>query len=136
LIFAPQSSNETPTDDRAHVVEAARNAVAAFSSADFQAPLEPGSELVITKEAADRDAGVAAFETMQALTELHFDVDQRFVREVGKRGVGLADLKRLALHLSKSVDFARAIYRLAYQAKLIAPVEGRWLARSHQRQLA
>ena len=105
--------------------EPVRAAVASFAITEFGAFETTGSDRAV--EAADRDAGVAAFEAMQALTELHFDIDQRYVREVGKRGVGLADLKRLAGHLRKTNDFARAIYGLARQAKLIATAEGRWM---------
>ena len=74
----------------------------------------------------DRDAGVAIFETLQALTELHFDLELRFVREVGKRSVGLPDIKRLATHLRKGNDFARAIYEIADLAGLIVLAAGRW----------
>jgi hypothetical protein len=74
----------------------------------------------------DRDAGVATFETMQALTELLFDLEQRFVREVGKRNVGLPDLKRLANHLRKPNDYAREVYELAHLAGLIVLTDSRW----------
>ncbi len=74
----------------------------------------------------DRDCGIATFETMQALTELVFDVEQRYIREVGKKNVGLPDIKRLAQHLRQTNDFAREIYELANHADLIGLVAGRW----------
>ena len=50
----------------------------------------------------DRDAGVEIFETLQAITELIFDLEHRYVREVGRKSVGLPELKGLATHLHKS----------------------------------
>ena len=123
LIF----DSEVTSKPKYRVLESARNAVMAFGVIDFDAVKANEVDEARSPEAANRDAGIACFETMQALTELHFDVDQRFVREVGKRGVGLADLKRLALHLRKTVDFARETYRLAGQNKLVTASEGRWL---------
>jgi hypothetical protein len=74
----------------------------------------------------DRDSGIAAFETSQALTELVFDVEQRFIREVGKKNIGLPDIKRLAQHVRQTNDFAREVYELANHADLIGLANGRW----------
>ena len=74
----------------------------------------------------DRDSGIATFETLQALTELVFDVEQRYIREVGKKNVGLPDIKRLAQHVRQSNEFAREIYELANHADLIGLASGRW----------
>jgi len=74
----------------------------------------------------DRDAGVEVFETMQAITELIFDLEHRFVREVGRKNVGLPDLRRLATHLKKTTDFAKQIYELANLANLITLQGQRW----------
>lgn len=74
----------------------------------------------------DRDAGVEIFETLQAITELIFDLEHRYVREVGRKSVGLPDLKRLATHLHKSTDYAKQIYELANLAGLITLADGRW----------
>ena len=59
-------------------------------------------EVAPSQAEVDRDAGIAAFESSQALTELVFDVEQRFIREVGKKNVGLPDNNRLAHHLIAS----------------------------------
>lgn len=74
----------------------------------------------------DRDSGIATFETIQALTELVFDVEQRYIREVGKKNVGLPDIKRLAQHVRQTNEFAREIYELANHADLIGLANGRW----------
>ena len=74
----------------------------------------------------DRDASLAIFDVIQALTELIFELEQRYIREVGKRGVGLPDVKRLAAHLSKPNEYAKQVFELAQFASL-AEIEGsRW----------
>ncbi|MEN9962808.1 MAG: hypothetical protein RIS66_1221, partial [Actinomycetota bacterium] len=83
-------------------------------------------EVAPSQAEVDRDAGIAAFESSQALTELVFDVEQRFIREVGKKNVGLPDIKRLAQHLRQTNEFAREIYELANHADLIGLANGRW----------
>jgi len=74
----------------------------------------------------DRDSGIATFETIQALTELVFDAEQRYIREVGKKSVGLPDIKRLALHVRQTNEFAREIFALADYADLLGLSNGRW----------
>ena len=82
--------------------------------------------LVPIQSDVDRDSGIATFETIQALTELVFDVEQRYIREVGKKNVGLPDIKRLAQHVRQTNEFAREIYELANHADLIGLANGRW----------
>jgi len=101
--------------------------VEAFSQ--FVRPADPSAVFEVSETLQsdiDRDAGVVIFETMQALTELLFDLEQRFIREVGKRNVGLPDLKRLANHLRKSNDYAREVYDLANLSGLIVLTDARW----------
>ena len=79
-----------------------------------------------TQDRVDRDSGIEIFETMQAITELIFDLEHRFVREVGKKNVGLPDIKRFATHLRKTNEYAKQIYELAHLANLIILANGRW----------
>ena len=65
------------------------------------------------QETIDRNAGLAAFSTMQSLTELIFDVEKHLIREVGKGGVGLPDIKRLAGTLGRPNEVAKTTYSLA-----------------------
>ncbi|MDE2386570.1 MAG: helicase-associated domain-containing protein [Actinomycetales bacterium] len=80
----------------------------------------------LSQDEIDRDCGIAIFETMQALTEMVFYLEQHFVREVGRGNVGLPDLKRLAGRLNKTVDYAREIFELARLAQVASLVEQRW----------
>ena len=79
----------------------------------------------------DSQAGIGAFETVQALTELVIELEQRYVREVGRGAVGLPELKRLASHLGRNVEYARSLYALAQMSSLIFLNEKRWRVGSH-----
>jgi hypothetical protein len=78
------------------------------------------------QELIDPQAGIGAYETVQALTELIIELEQRLVPEVGRGGVGLPELKRLANFLGKDVDYARRLYSLAQIAGLIVLYQKRW----------
>jgi hypothetical protein len=75
--------------------------------------------------AINRDAGLVAFETMQAITEIVFDVEKHLIREVGKGGVGLPDVKRLATALAKPNDYAKRMFSLASRLGLTTIQDGR-----------
>ena len=79
-----------------------------------------------SQDAIDRDSSVAAFETIQGLTELVFDLETRLIREVGKASVGLPDVKRLANFLHRDNDFARALFKLAELSGLMVLRHARW----------
>lgn len=79
----------------------------------------------------DSQAGLSAFETIQALTELVIELEQNYVREVGRGQVGLPELKRLALHLGRDVEYARLLYSLAQLSSLIGVSDKRWKVGSH-----
>lgn len=74
----------------------------------------------------DLDCGIHAFEAMQAVTELIFDLDQHLVREVAKGSLGLPDIKRASAHLGKSKDYVKNIFELAKVAGLISANEKRF----------
>ena len=75
----------------------------------------------------DRNCGLVAFETMQALTELIFDLEKHLIREVGKGGVGLPDVKRLAVALGKPNDFAKQTFAMASRLGLMTLSNSRHL---------
>jgi len=81
---------------------------------------------VIDQNAIDVDCGIHAFEAMQAVTELIFDLDQHLVREVAKGALGLPDLKRASAHLGKTKEYVKIIFELAKVAGLISASEKRF----------
>jgi hypothetical protein len=75
---------------------------------------------------SDSIAGIHAFETLAAITELIFDLEHRILRDVGKQGISLADTKRISLLTGKELEFVRSIFELAAAAGLLASVDSRW----------
>lgn len=77
-------------------------------------------------ETVDRDARMAIFELQQAITEVVFDLEQRYIREVGKKSIGLPEVKRLATDLSKPTDYARKIFEICLWSSVAEIHAGRW----------
>ena len=116
------------TDGKTHYIPL-ESAVEAFKTIAGKVSLN--NSVLLDQEAVDlklvdAQSGIAAFETVQALTELLIDLEQRYVREVGRASVGLPELKRLALHLGREVDYAKSLYSLGQMAGLITLSDKRW----------
>ena len=86
----------------------------------------PQEDMLPDQKFLDSQAGLSAFETIQALTELVIELEQNYVREVGKGQVGLPELKRLALQLGRDVEYARLLYALAQLSSLVGVSDKRW----------
>jgi hypothetical protein len=84
------------------------------------------TETLAQQQFIDSQAGLSAFETIQALTELVIELEQHYVREVGKGQVGLPELKRLSLQLGRDVEYARLLYALAQLSSLVGVSDKRW----------
>jgi len=112
------------------------SAVTAFKALN---PKKVLAESLVAKETitnldsslVDPQSGVGAFETVQALTELVIELEQRYVKEVGRGAVGLPELKRLSSHLGRTVEYARSLYALAQMSSLVVLSEKRWRVGSH-----
>ena len=88
-------------------------------------PFIPDQDLAPEASVIDRQAGITAFQTIQALTEVIFDLEKHLVREVGKGNVGLPDVKRLASSLSCTNDQAKSYFGLAAALGLTVVHDGR-----------
>ena len=106
--------------------ESTLEALASFAKLETIVSVDLNESLAPEQSQIDRDSGIEIFETMQAITELIFDLEHRFVREVGKKNVGLPDIKRFATHLRKSNEYAKQIYELAHLTHVIKLANGRW----------
>jgi hypothetical protein len=106
--------------------ESTLEALAGFAKLETIVSVDLSESLAPEQAQIDRDSGIEIFETMQAITELIFDLEHRFVREVGKKNVGLPDIKRFATHLRKSNEYAKQIYELAHLTHVITLANGRW----------
>lgn len=110
-----------------HCFEYASTTLRDLAQAKQPAKLSALSDVIEpTVEEINRDAHLAIFDVIQALTELVFDLEQRYIREVGKRGVGLPDIKRLANHLKKPNDYAKQIFEFALLTDLAVVTNSRW----------
>lgn len=106
--------------------ESTLESLAGFAKLETVVSVEFNEQLCPDQGQVDRDCGIEIFETLQAITELIFDLEHRFVREVGKKNVGLPDIKRFATHLRKTNEYAKQIYELAYLSNVITLANGRW----------
>ncbi|MFM6963639.1 MAG: helicase-associated domain-containing protein [Micrococcales bacterium] len=74
----------------------------------------------------NRDARMHIFELLQAITEVALELEQRFIREVGKRSIGLPEVKRLAAHLTKDASYAKKVFEIALWSKVATIENSRW----------
>ncbi|MEY4398265.1 MAG: hypothetical protein RLZ53_841 [Actinomycetota bacterium] len=88
-------------------------------------PVIPEPAQAPAPAAVDRQAGITVFQTIQALTEVIFDLEKHLVREVGKGNVGLPDVKRLAAALGCTNDQAKGYFGLAAALGLTVIHDGR-----------
>lgn len=122
LAAIPQKQNAAASMNAAK----ARNATA-MATGIANAPLllaEPAAPL--ETEVVLGLAAIAAFETQLALTELVLDVEQHLIKQIGKSGFGVGDVKRLSSHLGKNNATVRGYYLLAQQLQLVQLIGERW----------
>jgi hypothetical protein len=87
---------------------------------------EPAVGQPLDGRAAD-DAGIRGFLSIQGLTEFVIDLEHRYLREVGKFGLALPDVKRFGLHLGLALDEVRDLWEIARLNDLTTTNQSRWL---------
>jgi len=80
----------------------------------------------IAADSVDPLAGIGAFESIQALTELVIELEHRYVPEVGRGEVAVAELRRLGNFLGREIDYAKRLYALAQISGLVVLHQKRW----------
>lgn len=88
-------------------------------------PVIPIENNQLPLSAIDQQAGIGVFQTIQALTEVVFDLEKHLVREVGKGNVGLPDVKRLASALACTNDRAKSFHQISSSLGLTSVNDGR-----------
>jgi hypothetical protein len=85
-------------------------------------------DVLPSQEVATPTAELAqnVFTALQCITELLYDLEYRYVREIGKSGISLADIKRMAGHLRQTNEFTREIFEVAQLGDLVWLRNGRW----------
>lgn len=71
-------------------------------------------------------AAVHLFETQQAITEIILDFEQRAIKLVGRGGVGIADVKRLSLHLNQPKERIRVWLDWVIGLRFAMPSNQHW----------
>ncbi len=76
---------------------------------------------------AAKDAGIRGFLAIQAMTEFVYELEHKFLSEVGKAGLALPDVKRFALLLGVEREQVRELWELAHSNNLVAVQDSRWV---------
>lgn len=87
---------------------------------------KPKTSLGTRPQELDALAGIHAFEAILVVTELVFELESRMFKDIGKSGIGLADVKRLAALTGKEFEFIRGAFDLAVASNLVQGVAERW----------
>ncbi len=74
-----------------------------------------------------KDAGIRGFLAIQALTEFVYELEHKYLSEVGKAGLALPDVKRFAGLLGIERDQVRDLWELAHANNLVSVQESRWV---------
>ena len=85
-----------------------------------------GEAITPSIEQIDRDARSTIYDLLQAITEVILDLEQRYIKEVGRNSIGLPEIKRLAAHLGRDNDYARRVFELALFTRVAAIEDSRW----------
>ena len=124
ITLQQESTDKTSATAFQHTLEAFS---ALTESKKSQSPLaEISSPSAPDQREIDRDAGLNAFSLLQALTELVFDIEQRYVKVIAKTSAGLPDLRRLSAHLGHPVEYIRDCFVVAERLGLIEHDDQRW----------
>lgn len=83
-----------------------------------------GSEV---DEYAAKDAGIRGFLAIQAMTEFVYELEHKYLSEVGKAGLALPDVKRFATLLGVEREQVRDLWELAHANNLVSVQESRWV---------
>ena len=74
-----------------------------------------------------KDAGIRGFLAIQALTEFVYELEHKYLSEVGKAGLALPDVKRFATLLGVEREQVRDLWELAHANNLVSVQESRWV---------
>ena len=73
------------------------------------------------------DSGIRAFLTVLAISEFAYELEHRYLREIGKQGLALPDVKLFSAHLGIDGDQVKQLWEIARLAGVIASVDSRWV---------
>ena len=83
-----------------------------------------------TKSASNQDladSGIRAFLTVLAISEFAYELEHRYLREIGKQGLALPEVKLFAAHLGIDGDQVKQLWEIARLAGVVTSVDSRWV---------
>jgi len=84
----------------------------------------------VTKSASNQDlanSGIRAFLTVLAISEFAYELEHRYLREIGKQGLSLPDVKLFSAHLGLDGDQVKQLWEIARLAGVLTSADGRWV---------
>ena len=73
------------------------------------------------------DSGIRAFLTVLAVSEFAYELEHRYLREIGKQGLSLPDVKLFSAHLGLDGDHVKQLWEIARLAGVVTSVDSRWV---------
>jgi hypothetical protein len=84
----------------------------------------------VTKSVSSQDladSGIRAFLTVLAISEFAYELEHRYLREIGKQGLSLPDVKLFSAHLGIDGDQVKRLWEIARLAGVLTSADGRWV---------
>lgn len=73
------------------------------------------------------DCGIRAFLTVLAISEFAYELEHRHLREIGKQGLALPDVKLFSAHLGIDGDQVKQLWEIARLAGVLTSLDSRWV---------
>lgn len=73
------------------------------------------------------DSGIRAFLTVLAISEFGYELEHRYLREIGKQGLALPEVKLFSAHLGINGDQVKQLWEIARLAGVVTSVDSRWV---------
>jgi Helicase conserved C-terminal domain len=73
------------------------------------------------------DSGIRAFLTVLAISEFGYELEHRYLREIGKQGLALPEVKLFSAHLGIDGDQVKQLWEIARLAGVVTSVDSRWV---------
>jgi hypothetical protein len=86
--------------------------------------------LKVAKSASNQDladSGIRAFLTVLAISEFAYELEHRYLREIGKQGLALPDVKLFSAHLGIDGDQVKQLWEIARLNGVLTSADGRWV---------
>ncbi len=73
------------------------------------------------------DSGIRAFLTVLTISEFAYELEHRYLREIGKQGLALPDVKLFSAHLGIDGDQVKQLWEIARLTGVLTSLDNRWV---------